>query len=88
MSDLMLKAVLRMPYEMAMADELSRRQFYDRAQQALDLAESLQEHDDELIEKCAKVCESINKYTQFQTVEDYKLVNEAARNIRALKEVK
>lgn len=51
-------------------------------------AESLQAFENEVIEKCAKVCESINKYTQFQTVEDYKLVNEAARNIRALKEVK
>lgn len=50
-------------------------------------AESLKAHDDELIEKCAKVCESIYKYTQFQTVEDYKLANEASRNIRALKEV-
>ena len=32
MSDLMTSAVIGMPYEMAMADELSRRQFYDRAQ--------------------------------------------------------
>lgn len=35
MSDLMLTAVLSMPYEMAMGDEFSRRQFWDRAQQAL-----------------------------------------------------
>ena len=52
MSDLMLKAVLRMPYEMAMADELSRKQFYYRAQQALDLiespAQSLQDPDEEI----------------------------------------
>lgn len=34
MSDTMLFGVIRMPYDMAMADELSRRQFYDRAQQA------------------------------------------------------
>jgi hypothetical protein len=35
MSDLMLTAVLAMPYEMAMENELSRKQFYERAQQAL-----------------------------------------------------
>ena len=36
MSDVMLFGVLRMPYELAMGDELSRRQFYGRAQQAAD----------------------------------------------------
>jgi hypothetical protein len=36
MGDVMLFGVLRMPYEMAMRDELSRRQFYDRVQQATD----------------------------------------------------
>ena len=41
MSDLMLTAVLSMPYDMAMADDLSRRQFYDRAQQALEEIERL-----------------------------------------------
>ncbi len=35
MSDIMLNAVIQMPYEMAMRDELSRRQFYERANQAL-----------------------------------------------------
>lgn len=43
MSDLMLYGVLRMPYEMAMGDELSRYQFYQRAQEAatrLEKAES------------------------------------------------
>lgn len=35
MSDIMLSAVIQMPYEMAMKDELSRRQFYERANQAL-----------------------------------------------------
>ncbi len=35
MSDVMLFGVLKMPYEMAMADELSRRQFYDRVQEAV-----------------------------------------------------
>lgn len=32
MSEVMDKAILTMPYDMAMADELSRRQFYDRVQ--------------------------------------------------------
>jgi hypothetical protein len=34
MSDLMFYGVLRMPYELAMSDELSRRQFYSRVQEA------------------------------------------------------
>ena len=42
MSDLMLTAVLSMPYDMAMGDEFSRRQFWDRAQQALAEIERLQ----------------------------------------------
>lgn len=40
MSDVMFFGVLRMPYEMAMRDELSRRQFYDRAQEAADRLEA------------------------------------------------
>lgn len=39
MSDVMLFGVLRMPYEMAMGDELSRRQFYSRVQEAADRLE-------------------------------------------------
>jgi hypothetical protein len=34
MSDLMLYGVLRMPYDLTMANELSRRQFYSRVQEA------------------------------------------------------
>lgn len=34
MSDLMFYGVLRMPYEMAMSDEISRLQFWNRAQEA------------------------------------------------------
>jgi hypothetical protein len=33
----MLLGVLRMPYELAMSTELSRRQFYERAQEAADI---------------------------------------------------
>jgi hypothetical protein len=39
MSDVMFYGVLRMPYELAMSDELSRKQFYSRAQEAADRAE-------------------------------------------------
>ena len=35
MSDLMTKAVIGMPYDLAMASEVSRQQFYDRAQALL-----------------------------------------------------
>jgi hypothetical protein len=40
MSDVLLFGVLRMPYEMAMGSELSRRQFYARAQEAADRIEA------------------------------------------------
>lgn len=39
MSDIMLYGVLRMPYELAMSDEISRLQFYQRAQEAADRLE-------------------------------------------------
>lgn len=39
MSDVMFYGVLRMPYEMAMEGEISRIQFYGRAQQAADRVE-------------------------------------------------
>lgn len=40
MSDIMLYGVLRMPYELAMSDEISRLQFYQRAQEAVDRLEA------------------------------------------------
>jgi len=93
MSDLMLKAVLRMPYEMAMADELSRRQFYDRAQQALDLAESLQAHDDEVLERAAKVAMDMpmkaDEIHEYRFSDDSKAIAwDIYHAIRVLKEVK
>lgn len=48
MSDLMLTGVLAMPYEMAMSTELGRRQYWDRAQQAL---ERIAELEREVIEQ-------------------------------------
>lgn len=42
MSDVMLYGVLRMPYDMAMRSAISRRQFYDRAQEAADRIEQLE----------------------------------------------
>lgn len=44
-NDQMLSAVIRMPYEMAMASEISRRQFYQRAQQAFNELGALQSQD-------------------------------------------
>lgn len=40
MSDMMLLGVLRMPYEVAMSNELSRLQFHQRAQSAADRIEA------------------------------------------------
>jgi len=43
MSDLMLFGILRMPYDMAMGDDLSRVQFHAAAQRAADEIERLRE---------------------------------------------
>lgn len=43
MSDLMFYGVLRMPYEMAMGNEISRYQFYQTAQAAADRLERADE---------------------------------------------
>lgn len=42
MSDVMLYGILRMPYELAMNDEVSRFQFYQNAQRAADRIEELE----------------------------------------------
>ena len=42
MSDVMLYGILRMPYELAMNDEVSRFQFYKNAQRAADRIEELE----------------------------------------------
>jgi hypothetical protein len=39
MSDVMLFGVLKMPYELAMGDEMSRRQFYARVEEAVERLE-------------------------------------------------
>lgn len=44
MSDVMLFGVLRMPYEMAMGDELSRRQYHGRGIESADTIEAQAEH--------------------------------------------
>lgn len=43
MSNLMTRGIIGMPYEMAMENELSRKQFYDRAQKLLADHELLKE---------------------------------------------
>lgn len=42
MGEVMTQAIIGMPYDMAMSDELSRRQFHDRAQYLLGEHEKLQ----------------------------------------------
>jgi hypothetical protein len=51
MSDLMLLGVLRMPYELAMSDELSRLQFWERAQEAANRIEQTKNQPDKC--KCS-----------------------------------
>ena len=51
MSDTMLYGILRMPYELAMNDEVSRFQFYQNAQRAGDRIEELES----LLEDCYKI---------------------------------
>ena len=52
MSDIMLFAVLEMPYDMAMSNELSRIQFYERVQQAV---ERIHQQEEELAAKQARI---------------------------------
>ena len=52
MSDVMLLGVLNMPYEMAMNDELSRFQFYQRAQDAVARMIIAEERVDKLLNHC------------------------------------
>ncbi|MFA7667772.1 MAG: hypothetical protein WCX93_00300 [Burkholderiaceae bacterium] len=56
-NDLMLSGVIRMPFEMAMASEISRLQFYQRAQQALNELEALQSQDREDAERYRWLCD-------------------------------
>ena len=42
MSDVMLFGVLRMPYDMAMATQISRHQYWQRGQEAADRIEALE----------------------------------------------
>jgi hypothetical protein len=60
MSDTMLFGVLKMPYEMAMQDELSRRQFYNRVQELIGRVDPLPVHDVRSCPECAfGVCHCI-----------------------------
>ncbi len=80
MSDLMLFGVLQMPYDMAMGDEFSRRQFYDRVQQAVALLKAGGR--DATIEEAAKVAENtICGWNDYGDIYG----EDAAEAIRALK---
>jgi G:T-mismatch repair DNA endonuclease (very short patch repair protein) len=52
MSDVMLHGILRMPFEMAMNDIVSRYQFYQTAQQALDRMVIAEEQVEKLLNHC------------------------------------
>ena len=61
MGDVMLFGVLRMPYDMAMADEFTRYQYHQRGLQAADAIEALRaqlaEARDKALEDAAQCCE-------------------------------
>lgn len=64
-NDLMLSAILRMPFEMAMADPISRMQFYQRAQQALNELEALQSQDLDDAERYRYLRDSAQLFSHF-----------------------
>lgn len=59
MSDLMLFAVLEMPYDMAMESELSRRQFYSRVQTLVARVKSQDKAQEALLKACDDVMRHI-----------------------------
>jgi len=69
MSDVIFYGVLRMPYEMAMGDELSRRQFYDRAQEAADRMARAETALDDLREVVGRLVKAKGR---FHTEQNYK----------------
>jgi hypothetical protein len=60
MSDTMLFGVLKMPYEMAMRDEISRIQFYQRVQELVARVEAQPEQEPEA-PKCGAIIEVFDK---------------------------
>ena len=65
-NNLMLSAVIRMPFEMAMADPISRMQFYQRSQQALNELEALQSQDREDAERYRWLRNTAQLFSQFE----------------------
>ena len=57
MSDAMMFAIAKMPYEMAMKDELSRRQFYANTQRLVAALEAAQAE----VERLEKALKDIQK---------------------------
>lgn len=55
MSDLMFYGVLNMPYELAMADEISRLQFYGRVKEAVDRLQKAEADVANLVEACNRL---------------------------------
>jgi len=82
MSDVMLFGVLRMPYDMAMHSELSRKQFYNRAQQAADKIERLTDQLNSMIkghrkefERAESLLAENSELTESNTILEHRLAD-------------
>ena len=62
MSDIMMVGVLAMPYELAMATELGRCQYWDRAQQALERIAALETEIERLRAELAEAQRDAERY--------------------------
>ena len=88
MSDIMLFGVLRMPFDMAMRTEISRVQFYDRAQEAASRIEALEAAlktaREEAMEAAAKIATSFNEEADLDPCnDDFDNDMKVARNTRS-----
>ena len=59
-SDIMLSIVIRMPYKMAMASEITKSQFYSRAEQALDERDRFEQQRDKALEFLKKALDAMS----------------------------
>ena len=78
MSEVMTQAIIGMPYEMAMADELSSRQFHDRAQGLLADCAALEAENARLVERTGYLVEFAQQMARQQGEPYYRLLAKAA----------
>ena len=69
MGDVMLFGVLRMPYDMAMADEFTRYQYHQRGLQAADAIEALQAQLAEARDKARSVADAYDRANPMRTAD-------------------